>query len=201
MPSAHRGDQQGDGSGLWANDQHDEDVDQKHFRHFTMASESRTLERTIISVTRMPQCKLQNYFRPQTTLPRLSAALCRTAVQGPEMDNKIKLLDINLSSIVCAAAAKLEKSTATTNSGPHTYTQECGYGCVYVCVCVFCQQQGVHNALSVHHCQHLTMTMDQSPSRANTHTHTDRMVVGQQTAVTTSQLLTPGQPDQRTSCR
>lgn len=54
MPSAHRGDYQGDGTGLWANDQHDEDVDQKHFRHFTMASESRTLERTIISVTRMP---------------------------------------------------------------------------------------------------------------------------------------------------
>lgn len=50
------------------------------------------------------------------------------------MDNKIKLLDINLSSIVCAAAAKLEKSTATTNSGPHTYTQECVRVCVCVCV-------------------------------------------------------------------
>lgn len=131
---------------------------------------SRTLEMTIISVTRMPQCKLQNYFCPgPRPLPTLGHYALPERYKDLKWITKLNYWISICRGIVCAtaaAAAKLEKSTATTNSGPHTHT----YECASVCVCVLLATRRAQCAL----CAPLSASNNDNglESSQNTHSHT-----------------------------
>lgn len=152
------------------NDQHDEEyVDQKHFRYFTMAkSEQDTRNDNNIGYTHavVQITKLFLPWSPPTANPR---PLCPArAVQGPEMDNKIKLLDINLSGH-CVCHRRRRSQTRKVNSNYKQWTTHT-YECASVCVCVLLATRRAQCAL----CAPLSASNNDNglESSQNTHSHT-----------------------------